>query len=158
MSYSFRRTWCISAACLLACSVSFAGKPEWAGNGGKHKQKEEQSSDAGAGGEVRVGAYFGDQQRAEAHSYYGTRYSSKHCPPGLAKKNNGCQPPGQAKKWAVGQPLPRTVVIYPVPQAVVVRLGVPPAGYRYVRAANDILLIAIGSSMVVDAIEDLMRP
>ncbi|WP_338547762.1 excinuclease ABC subunit A [Roseovarius phycicola] len=24
--------------------------------------------------------------------------SQKHCPPGLAKKNNGCLPPGQAKK------------------------------------------------------------
>ncbi len=75
----------------------------------------------------------------------------------MAKKNNGCMPPGQAKKWAVGQPLPSTVVLYPVPQAVVVKLGVPPAGYRYVRAANDILLIAIGTSMVVDAIEDLMK-
>ena len=25
------------------------------------------------------------------------------CPPGLAKKNNGCLPPGQAKKLARGQ-------------------------------------------------------
>jgi hypothetical protein len=22
-----------------------------------------------------------------------------HCPPGLAKKDNGCMPPGQAKKY-----------------------------------------------------------
>jgi len=104
-----------------------------------------------------MGAYFGEQQRQQVQNYYGTRYSAKNCPPGLAKKNNGCMPPGQAKKWALGQPLPSTVVLYPVPQAVVVKLGVPPAGYRYVRAANDILLIAIGTSMVVDAIEDLMK-
>ena len=25
------------------------------------------------------------------------------CPPGLAKKHNGCMPPGQAKKLRVGQ-------------------------------------------------------
>lgn len=25
-----------------------------------------------------------------------------HCPPGLAKKNPPCIPPGQAKKWRVG--------------------------------------------------------
>ncbi len=32
-------------------------------------------------------------------------------PPGLAKKNNGCLPPGQAKKrYQVGQPLPRRVL------------------------------------------------
>jgi hypothetical protein len=24
------------------------------------------------------------------------------CPPGLAKKNNGCLPPGQAKKYGIG--------------------------------------------------------
>jgi Ni/Co efflux regulator RcnB len=67
-------------------------------------------------------------------------------------------PPGQAKKWSVGHALPRDVIYYPVPNTVSVRLGVPPSGYRYVRVANDILLIAIGTSMVVDAIEDLMRP
>jgi Ni/Co efflux regulator RcnB len=38
-----------------------------------------------------------------------------------------------------------------------VRIGLPPKGYRYVRVANDILMIAIGTNMVVDAIEDLMR-
>ena len=54
--------------------------------------------------------------------------------------------------------MPTDVVYYPVAQAVTVRLGLPPAGYRYVRVANDLLLIAIGTHMVVDAIEDLMRP
>jgi hypothetical protein len=38
---------------------------------------------------------------------------------------------------------------------LVVQIGAPPSGYRYVRAANDILLIAIGTGMVVDAIQDL---
>ena len=71
------------------------------------------------------------------------------------KKNNGCLPPGQAKKYAIGQPLPRDIVYYPVPAAVVVQLGAPPAGHKYVRVATDILLIAIGTSMVVDAIQDL---
>jgi len=33
--------------------------------------------------------------------------------------------------------------------------GAPPAGHRYVRVAADILLIAVGTAMVVDAIEDL---
>jgi Ni/Co efflux regulator RcnB len=90
--------------------------------------------------------------------YYDTQRTAKKCPPGLAKKNNGCLPPGQAKKWHMGQPLPGEVVFYPVPNEVIVRIGLPPQGYRYVRVANDILLMAIGSRMVVDAIEDLMRP
>lgn len=45
--------------------------------------------------------------------------------------------------------------MYPIPRDLEVRLGVPPAGYKYVRVAADILLIAVGTSMVVDAIEDL---
>lgn len=49
------------------------------------------------------------------------------------------------------------MVYYEVPRSVVVTLGVPPSGYRYVRVGSDILLIAVGTSMVVDAIEDLVR-
>ncbi len=36
-------------------------------------------------------------------------------------------------------------------------MGPPPLGYRYVRVAGDILLIATGTSMVMDAIMDLGR-
>ncbi len=66
-------------------------------------------------------------------------------------------PPGQAKKWRTGRPLPRDVIYYDVPQRLVVQLGVPPAGHKYVRVASDILLIAVGTAMVVDAIDDLGR-
>lgn len=154
------RVLALSMACVLICGAAFAEKPEWAGNGNKHEQKEKKpkAKDAKNAPEIKVGAYFGDQQRVAAKDYYARKYSAKRCPPGLAKKNNGCMPPGQAKKWAVGQPLAADVIYYPVPRAVVVQLGAPPAGHRYVRVANDILLIAIGSSMVIDAIEDLMRP
>jgi Ni/Co efflux regulator RcnB len=64
-------------------------------------------------------------------------------------------PPGQAKKWRMGYPLPGDLTYYTVPAALIGRLGPPPAGHKYVRVASDILLIAIGTSMVVDAIEDL---
>ena len=37
----------------------------------------------------------------------GHGYTSNDCPPGLAKKNNGCLPPGQAKKlFTQGQRVP----------------------------------------------------
>lgn len=148
-------------ACVLASGAALAAKPEWAehGKGAKHAApaNNDASRDGQPAREVRPGSYFGDQQREAAREYYTKQYSAKRCPPGLAKKNNGCMPPGQAKKWAVGQTLPSDVIYYPVPQTVSVRLGVPPSGYRYVRVANDILLITIGSRTVVDAIEDLMR-
>ena len=89
--------------------------------------------------------------------YYVQEFQGGKCPPGLAKKNNGCMPPGQAKKWSMGYPLPRDVVYYDLPSQLVVRLGSPPSGHKYVRVASDILLIAVGTSMVVDAISDLGR-
>lgn len=100
---------------------------------------------------------FDDRQRNDLHAYYAELSQSGRCPPGLAKKNNGCQPPGQAKKWRKGYALPRDVRYYELPRDVLVHLGPPPSGHKYVRVASDILMIAIGTSMVVDAIDDLGR-
>lgn len=122
----------------------------------KHKHKKDRQHDAKAA-PVTVGAYFQEPQRVKVREYYVVQQKRGHCPPGLAKKNNGCMPPGQAKKWAVGQPLPRDVVYYPVPQPLVVQLGAPPAGHKYVRVAADILLVTVGTMMVVDGISGLMN-
>ena len=115
------------------------------------------TSSVTTGPRIKQGEYFGDRHRTVVHEYYGEQFRRGHCPPGLAKKNNGCMPPGQAKKWAVGKPLPREVIYYDVPHTLVVQLQQPSAGYRYVRVASDILLIAIGTGMVIDAIQDLGR-
>lgn len=112
---------------------------------------------SGGSGNVQIGMYFGAPQRQVLHDYYAPQFRAGKCPPGLAKKGNGCMPPGQAKKWRVGQPLPRDVVYYPVPNEISVRIGLPPAGYKYVRVAADILMIAVGTGMVIDAVDDLMR-
>jgi Ni/Co efflux regulator RcnB len=142
----------ISLACALALGAApaLAEKPEWAGQGkGKGHDKHEQDEKH---------AYFNDRHREHVANYYQDEFRGGRCPPGLAKKHNGCMPPGQAKKqWRVGQPLPAGVVIYDVPPALVVKLGPPPAGQKYVRVAADILLIAVGSSLVVDAVHDLGR-
>lgn len=160
-------------AALMAGSA-WAEKPEWAGQGkgGKHEQKENRGDkknddNRGSGNrdaqvrvappQISIGGYFGAPQRVAVQDYYGQQFRAGKCPPGLAKKNNGCLPPGQAKKWAVGQPLPRDVRYYPVPQPVLLQLGAPPAGHKYVRVAADILLIAVGTGMIVDAIQDLGR-
>jgi Ni/Co efflux regulator RcnB len=107
--------------------------------------------------DIQIGRYFQSHHLALAKSYYSRPENMGFCPPGLAKKGSGCQPPGQAKLWRKGERLPQGVVYYDVPRSVVVTLGVPPPGYKYVRVASDILLIAIGTSMVIDAMEDLVR-
>ncbi len=125
------------------------------GHKGKgHKDKWEKGDKAWKG---EKHGHFDDRRVVVVREYYVEQYRAGHCPPGLKKKKNGCVPPGKAKKWKYGRPLPPDVVYYPVPQPVIAQIGPPPAGYRYIRVASDILMIAIGSGMVVDAIEDLGR-
>lgn len=167
------------AATLTVAMPSWAAKPDWVEEGGKgqgkHKDQDKGGRDrdrerererahsspqSGAaiqlgGSSLSVSIQFGDSQRRAVRDYYSPRVAAGNCPPGLAKKNNGCLPPGQAKQWRRGAPLPGGVVMYPIPRDLEIRLGVPPAGHKYVRVAADILLIAVGTSMVVDAIEDL---
>ena len=77
-----------------------------------------------------VSLRFEDRHRTIVRDFYAGEYRSGHCPPGLAKKNNACMPPGQAKKWRRGQPLSRDVIFYEIPPELVIRIGVPPPGHR----------------------------
>jgi hypothetical protein len=101
------------------------------------------------------GHRFHDDIRVRVDVYYDREFRRGHCPPGLRKKGHGCVPPGQARKWQRGRPLPRDVVYAPLPPALVVQLPPPPLHHEYVRVASDILLIATGTAMVIDAIEDI---
>ena len=172
------------AIAILTAGPAIADKPSWAGGGkqDKHKQDERQDNYDNSGGKQKKhqqnerqgnydhkshhdkneanfsgGKYFNDRYQTVIRDYYINEYHTGHCPPGLAKKHNGCMPPGQAKKWVIGRPLPRDVVFYDLPPAVLVNIGPPPAGYRFVRVASDILLISVGTRMVIDAINDLVR-
>ena len=144
-----KRTWLTALAVIAAIAVAPATAKEKDKGNGKHGSPH--AEDQGRSNQ------FGDRDRVAIRDYYGDAGRGGHCPPGLAKKNNGCLPPGQAKKWQVGQPLPGTVVYEPLPPALVVQLTPPPSGYRYVRVAGDILMISAGTRMVVDAIQDLGR-
>jgi Ni/Co efflux regulator RcnB len=153
------RTWTYGRATValgfLALAITLAppaqaDKPSWAG-GGKKAEKAEKSTRQGAA------ARFDEQQRIRIRAYFGAESRAGRCPPGLARKNNGCLPPGQAKKWQLGRPLPRDVVFHDLPPRLVVDLGAPPSGTRYIRVAEDILLIAVGTGMVMDAVKDIAR-
>ena len=156
---------------ILAAGPVLADKPAWAGGGkgGKEDRNERRDEARGerhedarsrgdSGATKRVSReHFEDRHRVLVRDYYGEQFRGGRCPPGLAKKHNGCMPPGQAKKWQVGQRLPSDVIYYEVPRPLVVQIGAPPSGYRYVRVATDILMIAIATGMIVDAITDLGR-
>ena len=106
-------------------------------------------------GDASVGVQFSMAQHHAAMVYFAEPGHQGFVPPGLAKK--GGLPPGQARSWQRGRVLPAGVVYYALPRSLELVLGPPPAGHRYVRVATDILLLAIGTGLVVDALEDLVR-
>lgn len=134
-------------AAAIACPAAIVQADPPAHARGKKGQQGEQSARQDA---------IAEADRDLLRRYFGDAARSGRCPPGLAKKNNGCMPPGQAKKWSRGQRLPPDLTYYALPADLLARLQ-PPAGAQYVRVAADILLIATGSGLVLDAVEDLMR-
>lgn len=144
------------AATSVACAV-LAGcvVPDTPGQSDRRGGPPGASREGSAGAVVSV--TFSSEDRRIVLDYYAGQARAGKCPPGLAKKNNGCQPPGQAKKWQRGQPLPRNVAYRDLPAELSVRLRVPPPSHRYVQIAGDILMIAIATGIVVDAIEDIVR-
>jgi hypothetical protein len=101
---------------------------------------------------------FTTSQRDAARGWYAEKYGRGNCPPGLAKKNNGCLPPGQAKKrYAIGHPLPAGVAYGPPPPDLAARIGPPPSGYLYVSLDGDLLKLAAGTLLVVDAVDGLVH-
>jgi hypothetical protein len=168
----------------LASGPALADKPSWAGGGrqddrydrrddrrdDRHDRRDDRRDDRydrrddRRWDDRRRDEYWGsrdhrfhDDFRARIDVYYDREFRRGHCPPGLAKKHNGCMPPGQARHWERGRPLPRDVVYVPLPRELLVQLPPPPLHHEYVRVASDVLLIATGTAMVVDAIEDIGR-
>jgi Ni/Co efflux regulator RcnB len=147
----------LAFAGVLACSPAFADKPSWAGGGGKG-QGQVRSDDVREHRferDNRVVLDRGDVRILRNNDTLVTR----DCPPGLAKKNNGCMPPGQAKKlgYSVGQPLPAGAVISAVPADILRQLGAAPVGHRYVRVGDDVLLVSSATQAVIDVIRHLGR-
>jgi hypothetical protein len=124
-----------------AARVAFEGKPDTKGK----------SISAAAVG-------FSPDQRRDVEAYFVETHGRGSCPPGLAKQNNGCLPPGQARKrYVVGQPLPKGVETRPPNAELRNRLGEPPAGHLYVAVDGDLLELAVGTMLVVDAIDGLVH-
>jgi Ni/Co efflux regulator RcnB len=146
----------LAIAGFLAAGPTLAEKGGNSGHGKGNSGKGEDKSEQHAKGHHGQPQQFEARHGTIVNDYYSQRYA-KGCPPGLAKKNNGCQAPGQAKKWHMGQALPGNVKYYSVPQPLVLQLGQPPAGYRYVRVDSDILLMELIGRKVVSAIVNFGR-
>ena len=122
---------------------------------GQGRDNSNMGRGAGAGPQGQQIVIY-DRDRDTVRSWYRNEYVAGRCPPGLAKKNNGCLPPGQAKRmWNMGEPLPRQVAYYPLPRELYVQLTPPPYGYQYVRVDNDILLMVIATRLIAGVLGNL---
>ena len=145
----------VTAALILGVALS---APAFADKGG-HPNKgkgPDHATPAGPGpggpkGPPGHAGKFGSNDQSAIQVYYGQQFRG-NCPPGLAKKNNGCLPPGHAKRWSVGQPLAAGLTWYAVPQDLYARLTPPPVGHRYVYLDGGVLLLNLTSRIVVDAV------
>jgi hypothetical protein len=141
----------MSALCCIGLAApAWADKDKDKGHGRGHGPR----SEAVVVQPVRV--IVPDRDRTLVYTYYRREVVTGGCPPGLARKGNGCLPPGQAKKlWARGQPLAPAVVYYPLPPDLVRQLAPVPPGYDYVRVDNDVLLLDMTNRIVADFVSDL---
>jgi Ni/Co efflux regulator RcnB len=137
----------LALAALLAAAPALAGAAEGAGQG-------EQANQRDARAYVSFSGTFSARERAAFHAYLDDAHARGACPPGLVRQQAGCRPPVQARQWRLGMPLPRYADAHDLPSRLELEIGLPPRGHRYVRVADDILLIAIGSGLVVDALTD----
>ncbi len=121
-----------------------------AGNGNQDNNGEDSKSDRNDSRK-----HFDDNHKIAVRDYFREESRQGRCPPGLAKKNNGCNPPSQVKRWQLGQPLQREITYHALPIELINLLGRPQPGYHYGMVDSDILLLIDGTEMVFDAIMNL---
>ena len=159
---SFLRITC----CVFALSLATSAIAEKGGHGkhggnahgkkgggpGKGGGGPPSHSNAGGSGNAEGHAKkFAADDRSAIQTYYRDAYSRDgSCPPGLAKKDNGCMPPGQARRWNAGSTLPADVVIVPVPSELRMRLAPVVVGYEYGYVDGGVVLYAPATRIVVD--------
>jgi len=79
----------------------------------------------------------------------------KSCPPGLAAKNNGCLPPGLAKRYTVGKTLPEGISYELITDLAYYGLTPPDGEWLYYLVDGDVLRIADDVFTVLEALDIL---
>jgi Ni/Co efflux regulator RcnB len=105
----------------------------------------------------RYAQFFGERHWSTVRDFYNEQMRAGNCPIGFKRLDDGCKPPRHLRTWDIGKPLPPNAIRFDLPPALVAKLGKPPSGHRYVRVAEDILLVSNRSKLVVDGILNLGR-
>lgn len=155
--HSTRKTILAALLAAVAIAPAMAGNGNGNGNGKGHgkggKHADQHVVEIHRDRHVRDDDWR-DRRDDRRHYSYNDDRRGAGCPPGLAKKNNGCMPPGQAKKVGVGYPVPPGAD-YTLPRRVLSQLPPPPAGHRYAIVNNQVVLVSSGN-LIVDILMNLL--
>lgn len=156
MHIKLKQTALLLSISVFVASPAFGKKPDDQGDNDKHHSPRQYEESSSHHDDHDSRMYFNDDRIQHIRRYYTeSKHHGKKCPPGLAKKHNGCQPPGHEKRWHKGERLSRDVIYYDLPYPLLVELGHVPSGQKIVRVGSDVLLISIGTGMVLDALQNL---
>lgn len=134
-----------------AAAVALTASPALADKGGHGNGNKEWKH---KGGERQ----YGDRDDRYNSGYHHSSY--RNCPPGLAKKHNGCMPPGQYRKWARGSRVPygyRSYTPYnQIPQRYVDQYNLDPDN-RYIYRDNTIYQVDPRTQIIQQILGGLVR-
>lgn len=137
---------------VLSVCAALASSQVFAASGKKADDQHEDHHEHNTALDQTGSTHFDNDRREKVRNYYKGKKVGVDCPPGLAKKGNGCLPPGQAKKWQLGHALQANTYYRSPPQDLLNLLGKPPAGEHYGMIDEDILLLANVTELVLEAI------
>jgi hypothetical protein len=98
----------------------------------------------------------GVDDRREGYRY-SMRWGANACPPGLAKRDNGCMPPGQVVRWTRGARIPHGYAYTSydrIPVRYRERYSLSP-NYNYVYRDNRIYVVDRRTSLIDRIIDNL---
>lgn len=148
-------TAALGFAVMVAYPHAAMAKDHGEGHGKGHGEKHEKfDHDNGKHSykKSRVTTYRFQPAEREVIIRYLTRDYGGKCPPGLAKKRNGCIPPGHQARYRPGIILDDSVSWEEPPIEIIEHLRPAPIHTRYVMVDQNVLLVSEATKKILDAV------
>jgi len=96
--------------------------------------------------------FFKESHQETVQQFYGFWFKHADCPVGLIRQEGSCISKNPQREWQIGKALLPSVSYNNIHHVLKTKLGPPPAGHRYIRITDSLLLIHTQSGLVVDAV------
>ena len=134
----------------LGLALLLAGAP------GALADKKQKPPKGNKDGGASVTVTFTTEQRGAAQGWY-VEIRPRQVPAGPREEGERLPPPGPGEEALRGRAAPRPGChVRPGSPELSVRIGGPPEGYLYVTLDGDLVKLAVGTLLVVDAIDGLI--